>query len=419
MNQAFAFSSYSLPPRTAVRQFVVTGTAQTRGRVQDARTGQASTSGQSDGFHQASGHRTGGARRATLSAMSSRSAGGRPMDYRNFQDHSRPHRAQHPSPQNQRRGDAGTKTEEPLGKSDPLNVAPAPEQPGEESNGPMSKLVLAAAPLGFVLGLALVLGGGFLLRDQIAVFIDYFVQLVEDWGPGGFLVYGVVYTMLEVLALPAIPLTMTAGAIFGTIPGTAVVSVASTLAAAISFLIARYLARDKVAAFAEKNPKFKAIDKAIGRNGFKVVTLLRMSPLLPLAASSYLYGLSSVDLGPYVLGSWLGMLPGTVAYVAAGTYGRMLLGAEGGGGVETWQVALGAGITFCSLLYVGRLATDAIKDEERKADAEQRELKLAEAPQDAAPAQPAAQAHVTAFDPSEDPAGIRPGLLKSPFKQDP
>jgi uncharacterized membrane protein YdjX (TVP38/TMEM64 family) len=74
----------------------------------------------------------------------------------------------------------------------------------------------------------------------------------------------------------------------------------------------------QVAAFASKNSKFKAIDAAIGRNGFKVVTLLRMSPLLPLAASSYLYGLTSVDLGSYVLGSWLGMLPGTVAYVAAG-----------------------------------------------------------------------------------------------------
>lgn len=61
--------------------------------------------------------------------------------------------------------------------------------------------------------------------------------------------YGLVYTVLEVLALPAIPLTMTAGVIFGTIPGTMVVSVASTLAAAFSFLIARYLARDKVCDF--------------------------------------------------------------------------------------------------------------------------------------------------------------------------
>jgi len=49
-----------------------------------------------------------------------------------------------------------------------------------------------------------------------------------------------------------------------------------------------------------------------------VVTLLRLSPLLPLALSNYFYGLTSVDLASYVAGSWLGMLPGTVLYVIAG-----------------------------------------------------------------------------------------------------
>jgi uncharacterized membrane protein YdjX (TVP38/TMEM64 family) len=69
---------------------------------------------------------------------------------------------------------------------------------------------------------------------------------------------------------------------------------------------------------AGRNKRFAAIDRAISRNGLKFVTLLRLSPLLPLAASNYLYGLTSVDLGSYVLGSWLGMLPGTYAYVTAG-----------------------------------------------------------------------------------------------------
>jgi uncharacterized membrane protein YdjX (TVP38/TMEM64 family) len=72
---------------------------------------------------------------------------------------------------------------------------------------------------------------------------------------------------------------------------------------------------------AGRNKRFAAIDRAISRNGLKFVTLLRLSPLLPLAASNYLYGLTSVDLGSYVLGSWLGMLPGTYAYVTAGEHG--------------------------------------------------------------------------------------------------
>ena len=69
---------------------------------------------------------------------------------------------------------------------------------------------------------------------------------------------------------------------------------------------------------AQGNAKFKAVDRAIGRNGFKVVTLLRLSPLLPLALSNYFYGLTSVDLPSYVAASWLGMLPGTILYVTAG-----------------------------------------------------------------------------------------------------
>ena len=62
----------------------------------------------------------------------------------------------------------------------------------------------------------------------------------------------------------------------------------------------------QVLAFAKRNKRFAAVDRAISRDGLKFVTLLRLSPLLPLAASNYLYGLTSVDLGSYVLGSWLG-----------------------------------------------------------------------------------------------------------------
>ena len=57
-------------------------------------------------------------------------------------------------------------------------------------------------------------------------------------------------------------------------------------------------------------PWFQAIDNAIGEDGFRVVALLRLSPLLPFALSNYLYGLTSVKPRPYILASWLGMLPG-------------------------------------------------------------------------------------------------------------
>ena len=81
---------------------------------------------------------------------------------------------------------------------------------------------------------------------QIRHFVDYFITVVDKWGPLGYLAYGAVYLLLEIVAVPAIPLTMTAGVIFGVVPGTIVVSVAATGAATIAFLIARYAARDRV-----------------------------------------------------------------------------------------------------------------------------------------------------------------------------
>lgn len=103
-----------------------------------------------------------------------------------------------------------------------------------------------AATLGVVAGLSILMGGGYVFRGQIKHFLDFFIQAVDDWGVWGYLAYAAVYAGLEVLAVPAIPLTMTAGAIFGPVPGTMIVSVSATVAATIAFLIARYAARDKV-----------------------------------------------------------------------------------------------------------------------------------------------------------------------------
>lgn len=81
------------------------------------------------------------------------------------------------------------------------------------------------------------------------------------------------------------------------------------MAAAVAFLIARYFARERILKLVEGNKKFLAIDKAIGENGFWVVTLLRLSPLLPFSLGNYLYGLTSVKFLPYVLGRLVSDFP--------------------------------------------------------------------------------------------------------------
>ncbi|KAG2424516.1 hypothetical protein HXX76_014397 [Chlamydomonas incerta] len=254
-------------------------------------------------------------------------------------------------------------------QDDPLaSILDAEVQQGDAEG---NKALGPVAGLGSIGGIVLLLAVGALLKDNIRDFLEFFIDAVESWGPLGYLAYAGVYTGLEVLAVPAIPLTMTAGVIFGPIPGTIITSISGTLAATIAFLIARYAARDKILRFARRNTKFNAIDKAIARNGFKFVTLLRLSPLLPLAASNYLYGLTSVDLGSYVAGSFLGMLPGTYAYVTTGHLGKAaLMDGEGSLGVESWQVALGLGVTLLAIGYVGQLAKGALEEAEQESDME-------------------------------------------------
>ncbi|CDY25757.1 BnaA07g10250D [Brassica napus] len=226
-------------------------------------------------------------------------------------------------------------------------------------------------------------GVGYVYRDQINTFLSQFSTLIEGYGPAGYALFIAVCAGLEASfltlssifkalfcltsAIPALPLTMSAGLLFGSLVGTIIVSISGTMAASVAFLIARYFARERILKLVEGNKKFLAIDKAIGENGFRVVTLLRLSPLLPFSLGNYLYGLTSVKFVPYVFGSWLGMLPGSWAYVSAGAFGRAIIQEESnvglpGGNGQLLTLGLGLLVTALAATYVTRLAKDAIKD---------------------------------------------------------
>ncbi|CAH8351836.1 unnamed protein product [Eruca vesicaria subsp. sativa] len=231
---------------------------------------------------------------------------------------------------------------------------------GSDGDAAIKGTILAGALLiGSVGGFA---GVGYVYRDQINTFLTQFSTLIEGYGPAGYALFIAVYA-----AIPALPLTMSAGLLFGSLVGTIIVSISGTMAASVAFLIARYFARERILKLVEGNKKFLAIDKAIGENGFRVVTLLRLSPLLPFSLGNYLYGLTSVKFVPYVFGSWLGMLPGSWAYVSAGAFGRAIIQEESnvglpGGNGQLLTLGLGLLVTALAATYVTRLAKDAIKD---------------------------------------------------------
>jgi uncharacterized membrane protein YdjX (TVP38/TMEM64 family) len=183
-------------------------------------------------------------------------------------------------------------------------------------------------------------------------------------GPLGMVVYGLFYIVAVVLFVPGSAITLAGGLIFGLLWGTITVSLASTTGAALAFLIARYVARDRVARMAKQNPKFGAVDRAVSEGGWKIVGLLRLSPAVPFNLQNYLYGLTGIRFWPCVLTSWVAMLPGTFMYVYLGYLARASVeAAADGSGVGTgmWALRIAGFIaTVVVTVYVTKLARRAI-----------------------------------------------------------
>lgn len=150
-------------------------------------------------------------------------------------------------------------------------------------------------------------------------------QLLQDslaWVAGlgaiGPLAFIGLYIVATVAFIPGSILTLGAGFIFGWLPGAAYVFIGATLGATAAFLVGRYLARGWVGRKIAHNPKFDAIDTAVGQEGFKIVLLTRLSPVFPFNLLNYMFGITKVALKDYVLAS-IGMIPGTLMYVYFGS----------------------------------------------------------------------------------------------------
>ncbi len=115
--------------------------------------------------------------------------------------------------------------------------------------------------------------------------VQQWLRNFNDWvgqmGTAGIFIFIGVYALGTVLLAPGSVLTIGAGFAFGLWKGFIAVSAGSTLGAALAFLVARYIARERVVAIAQRNEKFREIDSAIGKQGAKLIFLLRLSPVIP------------------------------------------------------------------------------------------------------------------------------------------
>ncbi|MCZ7646195.1 MAG: VTT domain-containing protein [Planctomycetota bacterium] len=210
---------------------------------------------------------------------------------------------------------------------------------------------------------ALIVASVFTVSRQIPM--ERGVQLLTVWiqglGLSGALVYAFIYAICAIFFVPGTPLTVAAGAVFGLAGGTAVVSLGSTLGAAASFLVARYLGRDAVARRVRGSSRFEAIDRALGERGWKIVVLLRLSPVMPFNLLNYMFGLTAVRFIPCILASWVSMLPGTFMLVYIGYLARTGLMQAGERTPGQWALMiLGLAATVAASVYIARLARGAV-----------------------------------------------------------
>ncbi|MHC4536821.1 MAG: TVP38/TMEM64 family protein, partial [Planctomycetota bacterium] len=197
---------------------------------------------------------------------------------------------------------------------------------------------------------------------------DWLIKSLE-WTQGlgiwGLLFVIAFYIVACVLLLPGSILTLGAGFIFKAVRGSITVSIGSTLGACAAFLIGRTVARKWIAAKVAKNEKFAAIDEAVAQQGFKIVLLTRMSPIFPFNMLNYAFGLTKISFWKYALGSWIGMMPGTIMYVYFGAGLRSLADVAAGnvekstaGTIFFW---VGLIATIVVTVFVTRIARNALR----------------------------------------------------------
>ena len=194
------------------------------------------------------------------------------------------------------------------------------------------------------LGVALLLGGG-LAWLLLGGDLDRVQAAVESTGAWGPLAYVALHVLLTLVPVSKNLLSAVAGALFGLAGGIALSWVASMVSAVVTFLVARRLGRPAVAAMT--GPRIDRVEAVLHDQGVVAVVVARLTPVLPFTIVNYGAGVSAVSMRDFVLGTAVGIVPGTVGYAA--------LGASAGRDATTFVAAgVVAAVLLVGSVLVGR-----------------------------------------------------------------
>lgn len=193
--------------------------------------------------------------------------------------------------------------------------------------------------------LVLLLVGGVVVATRIGVpDVETLRSSVAGAGATGWAAFVAGYVACTLLVLPKGVLSIAAGLVFGLVPGIILVVIGATIGASAAFFLGRLLGRDGVERMAGDH--LARLDTLVRRHGFAAILLVRLIPLIPFTVINYIAGLTSIGYRSYALGTLVGILPGTAAYVALGAYGTQ---------PGSWEFT-GAIAAFALLTVVGVVA---------------------------------------------------------------
>ncbi|MBL8699673.1 MAG: TVP38/TMEM64 family protein [Alphaproteobacteria bacterium] len=184
--------------------------------------------------------------------------------------------------------------------------------------------------------LAVALGAAIVYRQQVHP--EWLADVIDDYPAVMPLAFVVVHVAASLLFVPRNLMAMVAGGLFGGIGG-GVISIAGAMAGAMAgFWTARYLNADLL--HVEDLPRIGPLIAKAERGGLRFVMVTRLLPVLPHALVNYVFGLSAISVRDYALGSLLGFIPQTIAFVKLGQAGAGA--ASGAFSIETmlWAVGL-------------------------------------------------------------------------------
>jgi uncharacterized membrane protein YdjX (TVP38/TMEM64 family) len=194
------------------------------------------------------------------------------------------------------------------------------------------------------------------------------LQELRDWIAGmgnlGMVAYVVLYIVAVVAAVPGLPISIAAAAIFGAPKGVILVSIGSTLGASLAFLIARYLARDAVYRRLSGNDKFQRLDRLTEKHGAIIVAITRLVPLFPFNLLNYGYGLTRIPFWTFAFWSWLCMLPGTIVYLV----GTDALVTAATTGDVPWLIVGVFVVALAGVILAVRIASGKLKEKEKSTE---------------------------------------------------